>query len=83
MLRSYVLNEKEWSRFPQQEGVILTFHLPPSIDCITSITKLEERIQKYKFQISHYPFVKGSIRLAYYGKLFYSGKDSGFTRRRI
>ena len=78
MLRSYVIHDKEpqWSSLAQQEGVILTFHLPSSIDFITSFTKLEERIQICKFQISPNPFAKGSVRLAYYGKLFYPSKDT-------
>lgn len=75
--RKFTLETKEpnWSELPRLEGTILTFALPESIQDIVSFAKLEDKVKKCCFQIAPKPFAKGSVRLAYYGKLFYSSKE--------
>ena len=69
--------EPDWSRLPRLDGTILTLELPETIEDITSFAKLEDKIKKCRLQIAPNPFSKGSIRLAYYGKIHYpSFKDS-------
>ncbi len=76
--------EPEWTRLPRQDGTILSLGMPESINDITSFAKLEDKIKKCRLQIAPNPFSKGSIRLAYYGKLFYpSSKDEGSACKEI
>ena len=76
-LRKFVLDEKEpdWSTLPRVDGTILAFSLPESIKDITTFARMEDKIRKCNLQIAPNPFAKGSVRLAYYGKIFYSPKD--------
>ena len=76
--RKYTLDETEpdWSSLPFFEGTILSFKLPESIDVITSFAKLEEEIFRCKLQIAPNPFAKGSVRLAYYGKILGKREDN-------
>ena len=84
--KTFILDEKEpdWSVLPRQDGTILTFELPESIKDITSFAKLEDKIKKCRLQIAPNPFAKGSIRLAYYGKMFYaSPRDAAAASKEI
>ena len=76
--RKFKLDEKKpiWSEIPCLEGTILSFKLPESIKFITSFTKLQEEIFKCKLQVAPNPFAKGSIRLAYYGKILGKREDN-------
>lgn len=76
-LRKYTLDriEPDWCLLPRYDGTILTFDLPNSIKDITSFAKLEDSIKKCRLQIAVNPFAKGSVRLAYYGRIFYVTKD--------
>nr|CAG4640024.1 EOG090X06CC [Daphnia pulex]SVE84873.1 EOG090X06CC [Daphnia pulex] len=67
------MDEKEpnWLRLPRENGTVLTLELPETIQEITSFMKLQEKIKKLRLQIAPDPFDKGSIRLAYYGKIYY------------
>ena len=71
---TFTLDEKEpnWLRLPREDGTIYTLELPETIQEITSFEKLQDKIKKCRLQIAPNPFSKGSIRLAYYGKIFYS-----------
>lgn len=82
-LRKFVLDEKEpeWSKLERLDGTILTLKLPESIQDITTFLKLEDKLKKCRLQIAPNPFSKGSVRLAFYGKIFYSSfsKDGTST----
>lgn len=70
----FTIDKKEpnWARLLRLDGTILTFELPESIQEITSFAKLQDKIKKCRLQIAPNPFSKGAVRLAYYGKVFYS-----------
>ncbi|XP_057380126.2 alpha-protein kinase vwkA-like [Daphnia carinata] len=69
--------EPNWDQLPRLDGTILTFELPTSVEEITSFAKLQDKIKKCRLQIAPNPFAKGSVRLAYFGKIFYSSsKDA-------
>nr|CAG4640044.1 EOG090X06SH [Daphnia pulex]SVE84888.1 EOG090X06SH [Daphnia pulex] len=72
-VRKFTMDEKEpnWLRLPRENGTVLTLELPETIQEITSFMKLQEKIKKLRLQIAPDPFDKGSIRLAYYGKIYY------------
>jgi len=81
-VRTFTLDEKEpnWLRLPRENGTVLTLELPETIQEITSFMKLQEKMKKLRLQIAPDPFSKGSIRLAYYGKIYYpSSKNEGST----
>ena len=73
--KSFLLDEPDWRNLPRLDGTILTLELPKSVSDIISFAKLEEKVKKCRLQIALNPFSKGSLRLAYYGKLHYEGKE--------
>lgn len=76
-LDTLTLEEKEpdWSKLPRLDGTIVSYGLPKSISEIVSFSKLEDKIKKCRLQIAPTPFARGSIRLAYYGKVCFLPKD--------
>ncbi|KAI9558286.1 hypothetical protein GHT06_015039 [Daphnia sinensis] len=79
-----VKKEPNWTQLPRLDGTILTFELPTSIEEITSFAKLQDEIKKCRLQIAPNPFAKGSVRLAFSGKIFYSSsKDTNLSASEI
>ena len=76
--RKFVLDVKEpdWSQLPLINGKVLTLNLPKSIEDITSFVKLEDKTKECRMQIAPNPFAKGSVRLAFYGKMIYPSLKS-------
>lgn len=72
-LRTFSLDKTEpaWESLPVVEAKVLAYDLPTSIDDITDFCKFENVVKKVKLQIAPHPFDKGSVRLAYYGRLLH------------
>ncbi|KZS11039.1 Uncharacterized protein APZ42_023761 [Daphnia magna] len=76
--------EPNWAQLLRLDGTILTLELPTSVEEITSFAKLQDKIKKCRLQIAPNPFAKGSVRLAYFGKIYYSSsKDSNSSASEI
>lgn len=79
--REYVLcpDEPDWSSLPKLSGSIVTYKLP-EVEDIKKFVKLEQTYKGCTLSIANQPFSKGSVRLAFYGKMYYYSSEKLSTK---